>query len=648
MDLSIVIVNYNVKYFLQQCLASVFAALEGIDAEVWVVDNNSVDGSVAMVREQFPQVHLIANDNNPGFSVANNQALRQAAGDYLLLLNPDTLVERDTFSQCLAFMRSHPDCGGLGVKMLNGEGKFLKESKRGFPSPKTSFYKISGLIHLFPHHRRIAAYYMGHLSDDEVNEIDILPGAFLMISRPAMEKVGLLDETFFMYGEDIDFSWRIKLAGYKNYYLPSARIIHYKGESTKKGSMNYVYTFYNAMSIFSKKYFRGGGARFYNLLIHLAIWARAGLSFMSRVLRRLWLPLLDFLLIYGGFVVIKNLWAASHFDIHYYPEVYTWLVLPFYALVLMFGSWLLGGYTKPVRPTRIVSGMVSGAVALLVFYSLVDESQRYSRLVLLMGVLWSLLAVMAVRLLLSAAKVNGFALRPHHRNCLLVGGREETQRVATLLGNVGITPNYQGCVALQSDAVGNGDYFVGHIGQLADLIHYYEIDEVIFCSQDMSTQEIISHMSTLQDTGVTYKIAPGEGDYIIGSEVINSMEDLYAIDLYTLADNLPRRNKRILDTTVAILALLLSPILFWLQRSKHSYFTHCIQVLAGRKSWVGYEGNEPELPQLRVGIFTPLNLLPGRSKAQLSLNAHRLNVRYAKNYRLATDLSIILRNLRNL
>ncbi len=648
MELSIVIVNYNVKYFLQQCLASVYAALEGINAEVWVVDNNSVDGSVAMVREQFPQVRLIANNDNPGFSVANNQALRQAAGDYLLLLNPDTLVERDTFSQCLDFMRSHADCGGLGVKMINGEGKFLKESKRGFPSPETSFYKISGLIHLFPRHRRIAAYYMGHLDDDEVNEIDILPGAFLMISRPALEKVGLLDETFFMYGEDIDFSWRIKLAGYKNYYLPTARIIHYKGESTKKGSMNYVYTFYNAMAIFAKKYFRGGGARFYNLLIHLAIWMRAAFSFGSRVLRHLWLPLLDFLLIYGGFIIIKNLWAVSHFTINYYPEVYTWLVLPFYALVLMLGSWLLGGYTKPVQLGRIASGMLAGAVSLLVFYSLVDETQRYSRFVLLLGVLWALVAVIVVRLLLSAANVNGFALRPHRRNCLLVGGREETRRVTTLLGNVGITPHYQGCVALHPEAVGNGDYFVGHIGQLADLIHYYKIDEVIFCGHDMSTQEIISHMATLQDTGVTYKIAPSEGDYIIGSEVINSMEDLYAIDLYTLAGNLQRRNKRLVDIMIALLALVLSPLLLWLQHNKRSYFAHCCQVLVGCKSWVGYEGDEPDLPQLRPGILTPLNLLPGRNKAQLALNAHRLNVRYAKNYRLATDLSIILRNLRNL
>ena len=284
MKLSIVIVNYNVKYFLEQCLESVFGsslafeeghvdaanASNHIELEVFVVDNASVDGSVEMVRDRYPQVQLIANNDNVGFAKANNQALRRCTGDLILLLNPDTVVEHDTLSKCVGFFASHPDCGGLGVKMINGEGTYLKESKRGFPTPEAAFYKISGLIRLFPHNRRIAAYYMGHLDDEETNPIDILPGAFLMVSRAALDKVGLLDESYFMYGEDIDFSWRIKLAGFENYYYPTARIIHYKGESTKHGSMNYVYTFYNAMSIFVQHYFSGSRARWFNLLLRLA------------------------------------------------------------------------------------------------------------------------------------------------------------------------------------------------------------------------------------------------------------------------------------------------------------------------------------------------------------------------------------------
>lgn len=225
MTLSIIIVNYNVRHYLEQCLTSVFAAAEGLDAEVFVVDNNSVDDSVAMVRERFPQVRLIVNADNPGFARANNQALQQCTGDYVLLLNPDTIVEKDTFRHCIDFIARTPRCGGVCVKMVNGEGLFLKESKRGFPSPATSFYKISGLIRLLPHHAKVGAYYMGHLSDNETHVVDILPGAFIMMRHEVLDKVGLLDESYFMYGEDIDFSWRIRLAGYKNYYLPTTRIL---------------------------------------------------------------------------------------------------------------------------------------------------------------------------------------------------------------------------------------------------------------------------------------------------------------------------------------------------------------------------------------------------------------------------------------
>ena len=300
MVVSVVIVNYNVKYFLKQCLASVFGSERQLadgstmELDVWVVDNDSVDGSVEMVRRDYPEVHVIANHDNAGFAKANNQALRDIAagrpatdgGQLLLLLNPDTVVEPDTLVRCADFMAAHGDCGGLTVKMVDGKGRYLKESKRGFPTPETSFYKISGLIHLFPHNRRIAAYYMGHLSDDEVNEIEIMPGAFLMLRREVYDRIGGLDESYFMYGEDIDYSWRIRLAGWKNYYMPTTHIIHYKGESTRKGSMNYVYTFYNAMSIFVQRYFSGRGAKTFNLLLHCAIWLRAVLAWLSRAAQR--------------------------------------------------------------------------------------------------------------------------------------------------------------------------------------------------------------------------------------------------------------------------------------------------------------------------------------------------------------------------
>jgi GT2 family glycosyltransferase len=406
--LSIIIVNYNVKYFLKQCLASVLGSEqtladgEKLELDVWVVDNDSVDGSVEMVKKDFPQIHVIENHENVGFAKANNQAIARSTGDGLLLLNPDTIVEPDTFVKCVDFMREHADCGGLTVKMVDGDGNYLRESKRGFPSPEASFYKISGLIKLFPHSRRIAAYYMGHLSEDEVGEIDIMPGAFLMFRREVYDQIGGLDESYFMYGEDIDFSWRIRLAGWKNYYYPKTHIIHYKGESTKKGSMNYVYTFYNAMSIFVKRYFSGSNAQLFNALLHLAIWLRASMAWLHRIANRLALPLLDFGVAYGGFVLLKQLWASLWANnIDYYPREYTLVVIPLYIVILMVCSWLQGGYDKPVRPLRIAKGMGLGLLLLLAFYSLLDEGQRYSRMLLLTGSLWTLASTLLIRVVLT-------------------------------------------------------------------------------------------------------------------------------------------------------------------------------------------------------------------------------------------------------
>jgi GT2 family glycosyltransferase len=215
--ISVIIVNYNVEYFLEQCLNSVRKALENVSGEVFVVDNNSIDGSVEMVAQKFPEVNLIANKDNRGFSKANNQAIELSSSEYVLLLNPDTVVEEDTFTKVIQFMNDHPDAGGLGVRMLDGKGNFLPESKRGLPTPSVAFYKIFGLSRLFPKSKRFSQYHLGNLSEFETNEIDILSGAFMLMRKEALDKVGLLDEAFFMYGEDVDLSYRIQLGGYKNY-----------------------------------------------------------------------------------------------------------------------------------------------------------------------------------------------------------------------------------------------------------------------------------------------------------------------------------------------------------------------------------------------------------------------------------------------
>lgn len=285
MKLSIVIVNYNVKYFAEQCLLSVLKAVKNIETEIFMVDNRSDDSSVSYLKPKFPGVNFIANTDNVGFAKANNQAVRLCKGEYILLLNPDTVVGEHVLENVCCFMDDHVDAGGVGVKMINGEGSFLPESKRGFPSPWTSFCKMFGLSALFPESRTFGKYHVKYLDKNQIHKIDVMAGAFMMLRKKTLDKCGLLDEAFFMYGEDIDLSYRVTLSGYNNYYLPET-IIHYKGESTKKDNIKYVKIFYQAMLIFFRKHYPHY-SKFYSLFIYFAIFLRASLAASIRFLKKI-------------------------------------------------------------------------------------------------------------------------------------------------------------------------------------------------------------------------------------------------------------------------------------------------------------------------------------------------------------------------
>ena len=279
MKLSVVIVNYNVKHFLEQCLNSLEQAAIDIDHEVIVVDNASTDGSTEYITSRFPNIKWMACRENNGFSKGNNIAIAQAKGEYILLLNPDTIVTKEAIEGCVEFMETHADAGACGVYMQRTDGTFAPESRRALPTPYVAFCKMSGLSSLFPKSRKFGRYYMQYLNKEEINPIEIISGAYMMLRRSTIEKTGTLDESFFMYGEDIDLSYRILKEGYSNYYLPY-RILHYKGESTNKSTYRYVHTFYRAMQLFFKKHYSH-----YSLLvslpINIAIWTRAMLAYVG-------------------------------------------------------------------------------------------------------------------------------------------------------------------------------------------------------------------------------------------------------------------------------------------------------------------------------------------------------------------------------
>ncbi len=647
--LSIIIVNYNVKHFIEQCLHAVLNAGRNTSFEVFVVDNNSVDGSVQLIKDKFPTVKLIENKRNTGFSVANNQAIRLSRGEYVLLLNPDTVVQEDTFEKVIHFMDAHPEAGGLGVKMLDGKGNFLPESKRGLPTPAVAFYKIFGLTFLFPYSKKFGQYHLSYLDNDKIHEIDVLSGAFMFMRKSVLEKTGLLDEDYFMYGEDIDLSYRIKLAGYKNYYFPETRIIHYKGESTKKSSVNYVFVFYKAMIIFAQKHFSQRHAKLFSVLIHLAIYLRAGLAIAIRFVKKISLPLLDLALMILGLMLIKN-YYEKHFIFReggsYDTDLVT-IAFSIYSIIWQLTVYLSGGYDKPIKLFRMIRGVAVGTGIILIAYSLLPESYRFSRALILFGALWVSMAYMLSRFAFHLLKLKGFRLFDNSsKRIAIIGNEEEFERVIDILKQTAIQTSYVGFVSLKEEETKNS-YYAGSISQLHEVLEINSINEIIFCSRNISSQEIIHYMLTLVATDVDFKIAPPESLSIIGSNSIDTAGDLYVIDVNSINKPHNKRNKRFLDIGMSLVFLMFSPLLVWFQKKKFQFVKNVFQVLLGMKSWVGYgDGITEELPKIKQSVLSPADihhqaLLPEETRQRLNLN-------YSKNYQPENDFFILIKNLHQL
>ncbi|MFO7616951.1 MAG: glycosyltransferase family 2 protein [Bacteroidales bacterium] len=630
-------------------MQSVYRAGQGIPMEVFVVDNNSVDGSCIMVKEQFPGVRLIENSVNLGFSKANNQAMALASGEYQLILNPDTVVEEDSFRKILEFLDNHPEAGALGVKMIDGKGNFLPESKRALPTPAVSFYKIFGLAALFPRSKRFGQYHLGYLDKDRIHQVDILPGAFMFIRAKALEATGFFDEAFFMYGEDIDLSHRIRQAGYVNYYFPETTIIHYKGESTKKGSLNYVMVFYQAMIIFAAKHFSKNNARWYSLVIRIAIYLRAALSVGKRLFRRFALPVADGLLSFLGFLLINPWWEAYKFgDEGGHPSGFLRIFVPAYILSWLTAVYFSGGYDSPVRLKRLAGGMLYGTAVILVLYALLPEELRFSRALILLGAAWTLGLMVVTRLGLYLARVPGFQLDlGQKKRTVIVGHPEEAGRVGTLIGETGHKVQVAGLVSPGPDTPLHGNY-IGSVGHLKEIIRINRISEVIFCARDISTNEIIRHMLSLSALQTDYKIAPDSADSIIGSNSVNTAGDLYVIPINSIGEPHNRRVKRLFDLFTALILLVGSPILAWLCLPKPwKLIVSCLAVATGVRTWIGYspEGVIPgyHLPPIRKGILVPeIPAEPG-TDAWLDINLH-----YARDYRVSRDIRILFRQFRRL
>ncbi|MEM6800439.1 MAG: glycosyltransferase family 2 protein [Bacteroidota bacterium] len=652
LDLSIIIVNYNVKHFLEQCLRSVLKASEQLSVEIFVVDNNSVDGSQQMVKEKFEeQVILIENKDNPGFSKANNQAIEQAKGAYVLLLNPDTIVEEETFLKCKAFMDQHPEGGALGVKMIDGQGKFLPESKRALPTPWVSFYKIFGLASLFPKHKKFAKYHLGYLDKEENHEIEILSGAFMWMRKSALDKIGYLDESFFMYGEDIDLSYRFILEGYKNYYLSETQIVHYKGESTKKGSLNYVRVFYQAMIIFARKHFGGSQKRLFISSIKVAVYLRAFMAVVFRLYQRLAFPLVEGLMIYSAMFGVKLYW--EHYvkflegGKDYYPEIFATLYMPIYTLVFISFLWLAGAYKKPFQIRPLILGPFWGFIAIATATYMFSAILNFSRAIVGLSSIFAMLIAISNRGILNLKEKGSFFFTEEKQKRVLIAGKAVgIRRVSSLIkGELDYPVTIIGAV---SDRVEDtqATEILGSFHQLTEILGFYQIDEIIFCNEDMPTQQILDLMSEIRGD-ISYKILPPKADYIVGPQVI--LNSRYSQQIhYRLQNKDEQFRKRSFDMISSFLLLISFPFLFWLYEKPLAAWKKLLAVLLYEYHIVGYihHGNN-DLPDLKPGLLNMLHQARSGS-APANMNTKGLDRYYAQSYRWDMDLAILVKAWRRI
>lgn len=642
MQLSVIIVNYNVKYFLEQCLFSVLKACSNINAEVIVVDNNSNDGSRSLLQEKFPAVYFLWNTVNTGFSKANNQALQHAKGEYILFLNPDTIVPEDCFEKCIQFFKLHPQAGALGIKMIDGSGNFLKESKRAFPGPLTSLYKLSGLAKLFPHSKTFSRYHLGNLSANENHEIDVLAGAFMMIPHNVLKQVGSFDETFFMYGEDVDLSYRIQKAAYKNYYFSEAPIIHFKGESTKKGSLNYVRLFYSAMSLFVKKHYSGTKAGVFNVLIQSGIFLRAGVAFTGKLLQKIGLPILDAAIIFTSFWAVKYLWNTYiRQEVNYSPNMLV-VAFPIFTVIFLIAAYYAGLYDKGYRQQQLNRSVGTAVLVLLSGYALLPESIRFSRGILVFGiamafVIMTLLRFIFIRLQLLTVTAD----EDEAPQTIVVASTIDFEKINEIMHHAGMRERVLGRVESKQQA---GTNALGNLAQLPHLINTYSVKEVIFCEDGLSFKEIIAQVQQLPRHVKTKFHASGSSS-IVGSDNKDTSGDTLSVSKkFTIANPVNRRNKNLLDAAVAVIFLISFPVHFFTQKKPLQFFKNLFAVLFMQKTWVGYAVKN-NLPAIKQGILTStalpaqLNDLPAES---LLLSDEW----YATSYKTSTDIKKIMRGYR--
>lgn len=644
MDLSVIIVNYNVKYFLEQCLFSVQQASGGLAVETIVIDNRSTDNSLSYLQPKFPSVRFISNAENRGFGQACNQGLKHASGKYILFLNPDTILPEDSLRKSIEYLENTPGSGALGIKMIDGSGNFLRESKRSFPSPMTSFYKLTGLAGIFPRSKVFARYHLGNLDENENHVVDVLAGAFMLIRKDVLDKTGSFDETFFMYGEDVDLSYRIQKAGYTNHYFAGSSIIHFKGESTRRGSMNYVRMFYNAMSIFVRKHYGGKKAGLFNFFIHLAIWARAALSATGTFIRKIGLPLIDAMLILISFWLMKNIWNLYvRTDIHYETKI-IWRAFPGFTIIYLVAAYYAGLYDRSYKTSELIRSTLIATLVLLAGYSLLPEGLRFSRGIILFGAVLAFLLITVFRNILIRTSVLTVTDDETHANTLIVGSITEYENCISLIKDAATEQNVIGRASVDPD----DNTGIAKWPAIKEINLSFSLNEIIFCQGVLSFKDIVDFLPRIEKKTRVMIHASGSGS-IVGSRSGSSAGEFVSTERgFLLSNPYRRRLKRLQDVFIALLALLTFPLQFFAVKKPLRFFANCFNVILGKRTWVGYCKPTPDLPRLRTGILAGNGIPVSLTQSLPQESVNMIDYWYARDYEPATDLKLIWLGYRNL
>jgi O-antigen biosynthesis protein len=638
LDLSVIIVNYNVKYFLEHCLSSVAKAIEPLHAEVFVVDNASTDGSDTYFKNRFPFVQFIYNKTNDGFAKGNNIAVAKAKGEYILFLNPDTIVAEDCFVKCSQFFKKHENCGALGVKMVDGAGNFLKESKRSFPSPLTSFYKLSGLSRLFPNSAKFSKYHLGHLSENETHAVDVLAGAFLMVKKEVLDKVGSFDEAFFMYGEDVDLSYRIQKAGYQNYYFADTTIIHFKGESTKRGSLNYVKMFYKAMSQFVTKHYGQSKAGTFNLFIQLAIFIRAGLASLKRVIRFIGLPIIDLGIILLCIWATKLFWFAKiKPEARYVRELIVGAAL-IYAVIYVAISFFSGLYDKPFKQRNLLRSAIISTLVLLSLYALLPETLRFSRGIIFVSAVVAFLTLSLQRWLLVKTNIFENATEEDlEKQTIVIANQDDYAAVKNFYKKATIEERLLGQISTATETEG-----LGLFSAFSTIQRNISFKEIVTSANSLSYKKILELIQTLPKK-YSIKFYTPTAESIIGSDSKDTIgESITVHGKFRIEQSSAVRCKRMVDFFLSLGLLLFSPLLFWFTKQKSYFFKSLFEVLLAQRTFVGYCNVSNELPRIKNAIIANNGNVSSANQSLSIALKNELDYRYAKQYQCRQDVKLIL------